>query len=75
MFSSVVQLECGVRQGGMLSPMLFAIYVNVIILALSKSSHGCYFDNMFMGCIIYANDLLCYPHHCVTYRQWLISVV
>ena len=26
MFSSVVQLQCGVRQGGVLSPVLFALY-------------------------------------------------
>jgi len=58
MFSSVVQLQCGVRQGGVLSPTLFAVYVNDIILALSKSGHGCYFDNMFIGCIMYADDLL-----------------
>jgi len=41
-----------------LSCMLFAVYVNDIILALPKSGHGCYFDNMFIGCIMYADDLL-----------------
>jgi len=45
--SVVVQLQCGVRQGGVLSPMLFAVYVNDRTLALSKFSHGFYFDNMF----------------------------
>jgi len=33
MFSSVVQLQCGVRQGAVLSCMLFAVYVNDMILA------------------------------------------
>jgi len=43
--SSRVRLQCGV-----LSPALFALYVNDLILALSRSGHGCYFNNMFMGC-------------------------
>jgi len=58
MFSSVVQLQCGVRQGGVFSPVLFALYVNDVILALSRSGHGCYFYNMFVGCATYADDLL-----------------
>ena len=42
----------------MLSPVLFALYVNDSILALSRSVHGCYFNNMFVGCVMYADDLL-----------------
>ena len=57
-FSNLVQLQCGVRQGGILSPALFALYVNDLILALSRSGHGCYFNNMFVRCVMYADDLL-----------------
>ena len=32
--SSVVQLQCGVRQGGVLSPVLFALYVDVCYVCL-----------------------------------------
>jgi len=28
MLSGTIQLMCGVRQGGVLSPVLFAVYVN-----------------------------------------------
>jgi len=55
-FSS--KLMCGVRQGGVLSPVLFAVYVNDIIVALSESGAGCYYDNMSVGCVMYADDLL-----------------
>ena len=37
---------------------MFAVYVNDIIVALSESGAGCYYDNMFVGCVIYADDLL-----------------
>ena len=30
----------------------------MIIVALSESGAGCYYDNMFVGCVIYADDLL-----------------
>lgn len=34
-------LTCGVRQVEVLSPVLFAFYVNDIIEKLNQSSHGC----------------------------------
>jgi len=37
-------------------------------MALSASGHGCYFHDMFVGCFMYADDLLLlFPtsHHCV----------
>ena len=52
MFSDVVKLQCGVRQGGVLSPVLFAVYVNDVIMALSKSGHGCYFNNFTFTSVI-----------------------
>jgi len=36
-FSSVVQLQCAVRQGVAKSPVFFAVYVNNLILAISSS--------------------------------------
>ena len=57
-FSDVICLQCGVRQGGVLSPVLFTVYVNDVIMALSVSGYGCYFHSLFVGCIMYADDLM-----------------
>ena len=56
--SDMITLTCGVRQGGVLSPVLFAVYVDEIIEKLNRSSHGCRIGDMFLGCVMYADDLI-----------------
>ena len=46
-FSSIFDIPCGVRQGGVLSPILFNIYVDDIIKNLSNSQLGCSICNMY----------------------------
>jgi len=47
-----------VRVGGILSPILFNIYVNDLIDSLRATSVGFSISNVFMGCIMYADDLI-----------------
>ena len=58
MCSTYLSVKSGVRQGGVLSPALFNIYMDVLILALKKLGHGCHLDNEFFGCICYADDMI-----------------
>jgi len=40
-FFSFYRLSCGVRQGGVLSPYLFAIYLDSVIEKVKNSKRGC----------------------------------
>ena len=43
----------GVRQGGVLSPMLFAVYVDSLLEMLEASGVGCYSGGCFVGDVQY----------------------
>jgi len=51
-------MQCGVRQGGVLSPVLFAVYIDGIIDKLEGVGLGCWPGNVFVGCILYADDIV-----------------
>jgi len=51
-------IQCGVRQGGVLSPYLFSLYIDDIIRTARMSGYGIYVGSIFAGCILYADDIL-----------------
>ena len=57
-FSKSVPVKSGIRQGGILSPVLFNIYVDSLILGLKSSGLGCHIQGLYVGCLAYADDVL-----------------
>ena len=55
----------GVKQGGVISPILFSIYYDELITRLSSSRYGCRLSGKFVGALAYADDitLLCPSLH------------
>ena len=47
----------GVRQGGILSPLLYTIYNDVLLNRLKDNGYGCWIGDYFYGAISYADDL------------------
>ncbi len=55
--SAMFQPSNGVKQGGVLSPVLFNVYLDDLIEELRCSGVGCHINNDFVGCFIYADDI------------------
>ena len=47
----------GVRQGGILSPDFYCLYVNDLISELESLNVGCYIMEVFMASLLYADDM------------------
>ena len=47
----------GVKQGAVLSPLLFAVYVDGLLHKLREAGIGCYIGEKFVGALSFADDL------------------
>jgi hypothetical protein len=56
--SSFFQLLSGVRQGGVLSPLFFAIFIDKIIDVVKTVDAGCYINTVCCSIFLYADDIL-----------------
>ena len=56
--SKLVRLFSGVRQGGILSPVFFRIYIDDVIDRISDLDMGCFLRGFFCGIWLYADDIV-----------------
>ena len=56
--SDYFSVRNGVKQGGVISPILFCVYVDVLLKLLSDAKVGCYIGHVFVGALVYADDIV-----------------
>ena len=56
--SSLFSIVNGTRQGSILSPSLFALYVDELLVELRKLGVGCRVAGVFMGAVGFCDDIL-----------------
>ena len=56
--SKKFSVQNGVKQGGILSPIMFTVYMDVLLLYLKKANLGCHIGDLFMGALGYADDVV-----------------
>ena len=48
----------GTRQGSMVSPALWSVYLDLLIKELRQLGVGCHVGGLYMGVVVYADDIL-----------------
>ena len=56
--SDMFDVSNGVRQGGVISPILFGIYIDELLLELKSNGTGCFVGHHFCGAFGYADDII-----------------
>ena len=57
-FSENFDIKSGVKQGGVLSPLLFALYLDPLLKRLRDSNVGCYMGQTPVNSFSYADDIV-----------------
>ena len=55
--SNCFTVRNGAKQGGVLSPILFAIYTDSILKRFEESGLGCHMGGHFTGALVYADAI------------------
>lgn len=61
----------GIKQGGVLSPVLFCVYMDELLNRLSRAKLGCYIGHHYMGAFCYADDLTLLAPSCNAAKKML----
>jgi len=72
-YSSPFTVINGVRQRGVLSPYLFAVYLDELSIQLGSVRVGCIVGNMFANHLMFADDI-CVFDHSISGLQCLLNI-
>ena len=73
-FSNWFPIIACVRQGGILSPIFYYIYVDELVQLLTEAGIGCHVRNLFLSILLYADDI-CLVAPSVRGLQRLLNLV
>ena len=57
-FSASFSVQNGVRQGAVSSGILFAVYIDNLLIELRNSRLGCHIHGIFYGALFFADDII-----------------
>src|SRR5664279_1633667 len=57
-FSTSFSVRNGAKQGAIISPILFCVYLDVLLIELKKAALGCFLGNWFAAALAYADDII-----------------
>jgi exonuclease III len=72
-YSMSFKLNCGIRQGGVLSPHFFAVYIDGIVAKVKSLGIGCHLGLVCFSIFLYADDILLLAPS-ITALQKLVNV-
>ena len=87
-FIELFSVSNGVKKGGVLSPILFILYLDKLLGELRELGIGCHMNSLFTGAFIYVDDITiiapsCYAlnsmlnvceEYALSYNIWLNSL-
>ena len=55
-YSGYFDVPAGTKQGGILSPDFFGLYIDELVQTLKREGIGCHVIQVFVACILFADD-------------------
>jgi len=75
MLSSFFRIKCGIRQGGVLSPYFFAIYIDSVVDRVNRDClFGCYIASQCLSILLFADDIIIIAPSVVALQKLLSTV-